>query len=172
MYLLFNNKTLVVVQSLSLVQLFVTPWTVVYQAPLSMGFPRQESWSRLPFPSLGELLDPGMEPVSPALAGKFFTIEPSGKPRILQQVLLDAFQTATFHSFFADAISVLLYSTIYSEKARRADFILRFLGNTTLIPEVIPLDSDWIASVLVCNQPVLWKIRPWTKNLELDLIVY
>ena len=43
-------------------------------------FPREEYWNGLPFPSLGHLLDPGMESVSPALAGRFFTTEPSGKP--------------------------------------------------------------------------------------------
>ena len=53
---------------------------IACQAPLSMGFPRQEYWSGLPFPSLGDLPDPGMEPVSPALADKFFTNEPPGKP--------------------------------------------------------------------------------------------
>ena len=46
---------------------FATPWTIARQAPLSMGFPRQEYWSGLPFPSLGGLPDPGIEPVSPAL---------------------------------------------------------------------------------------------------------
>ena len=45
----------------------LTPWTVARQAPLSMGFPRQEFWSGLPFPSPGELPDPGIEPESPAL---------------------------------------------------------------------------------------------------------
>ena len=45
-----------------------------------MGFSRQEYWSGLPFPSLGDLPDPGIEPVSPALAGGFFTTEPPGKP--------------------------------------------------------------------------------------------
>ena len=50
----------VVVQLLSCVQLFVTPWTVVHQAPLSMGFSRQEYWSGLPFPLTGDLSDPGM----------------------------------------------------------------------------------------------------------------
>ena len=45
----------------------VTPWTVVFQAPLSMGFSRQEYWSGLPFPSPGDLPDPGIEPRSPAL---------------------------------------------------------------------------------------------------------
>ena len=54
----------------------MTPWTVARQAPLSMGFPRQECCSGFPFPSLGDLHDPGMEPTSPAfpaLAGRFFT---------------------------------------------------------------------------------------------------
>ena len=51
-------------QSLCWVQLFVTPWTVALQAPLSMGFSRQESWSGLPFPPPGDLPDPGTEPVS------------------------------------------------------------------------------------------------------------
>ena len=68
---------------LSHVWLFVTPWTVAHQAPLSMGFPRQEYWSGLPFSSPGTLPDPGIELtslVSPALAGRFFTINPPAKP--------------------------------------------------------------------------------------------
>ena len=52
-----------------------------HQVPLSMGFPRQEYWSGLPFPSPGDLPDPGIKPKSPALAGRFFTTEPPGKPR-------------------------------------------------------------------------------------------
>ena len=62
--------------ALSHVQLFATLWTVAHQAPLSREFPRQEYWSGLPFPSPGDLPDPGVEPVSPvspALAGGFFT---------------------------------------------------------------------------------------------------
>ena len=55
------------VKSLSRVRLFATPWTVAYQAPLSMGFSRQEYWSGLPFPSPGELPNSGIEPQSPAL---------------------------------------------------------------------------------------------------------
>ena len=53
--------------------IFVTSWTVACQVPLSMGFPRQEYWSGLPFPSPEDLPDPGIDPVSPALAGRFFT---------------------------------------------------------------------------------------------------
>ena len=56
----------------------MTPWTVACQAPLSTGFPRQECWNGLPFPSPGDLPDSGIESVSPALAGGFFTTEPPG----------------------------------------------------------------------------------------------
>ena len=72
-----------VLSHFSHVQCFVTLWTVAHQAPLSMGFSWQESWSRLPFPPPGDLLDPGNEPVSltsPALAGGFFPTAPPGKP--------------------------------------------------------------------------------------------
>ena len=61
---------------------FVTPWTVACQAPLSMGFPRQEHCTGLPFPSPGDLPDPGIEPRSPAWVGRFFITEPPGKPCI------------------------------------------------------------------------------------------
>ena len=62
----------------------MTPWTVARQAPLSMGFARQEYWSGLPFPPPGDLSDPGIVPaslVSPALAGEFFSNAPAGKPQ-------------------------------------------------------------------------------------------
>ena len=69
------------VKSLSRVQLFVTPWTVASQAPPSMGFPRQEYWDGIPFSSPGDLPDPGIEPISPALvADSLFTTEPPQKP--------------------------------------------------------------------------------------------
>ena len=73
------------VKSLSRVRLLATPWTAAYQAPLSMGFPSQGYWSRLPFLSPGDLPDPGIQLsslASPALAGGFFTTEPQGKPFI------------------------------------------------------------------------------------------
>ena len=63
----------------------VTPQTVAHQAPLSMGFARQEDWNGLPFPPPGNCPDARIEPVSPALAGGFFTTEPPGKPRIAQK---------------------------------------------------------------------------------------
>ena len=81
-----NCTTYVCVCELSFIHLFVTPWTIALQAPLTMEFSRQEYWSRLPFPTPGDLHYPGIESessvstVSPALAGRFFTPEPSGKP--------------------------------------------------------------------------------------------
>ena len=64
---------------LSRVRLFVTPQTVAYQAPLSMGFSRQESWSGLPFPSPGDLPNPGIKLGSPALQTDALPSEPPGK---------------------------------------------------------------------------------------------
>ena len=62
---------------------------MAHQTPLPMGFPRQAHWSGLPFPSPGDLPDPGIEPASPALAGGFFTAEPPWKPSVLY-ILADA----------------------------------------------------------------------------------
>ena len=58
----------------------MTPWTVARQAPRSVGFPRQEYWSGLPFPSPGGLPDPGIKPRSPALQADSLPSEPPGKP--------------------------------------------------------------------------------------------
>ena len=69
---------LVKMKSLSCVRLFVTPWTVAYQATPSMGFSRQECWSGLPLPSPGDLPDPGIEPGSPALQADALPSKPPG----------------------------------------------------------------------------------------------
>ena len=71
------------VKSLSRVWIFVTLWTVGHQVPPSVGFPRQEYWSGLPFPSPGDLPDPGIEPKSSALRADTLTSEPSGKPNMV-----------------------------------------------------------------------------------------
>ena len=64
---------------LSHVQLFAPPWTVGHQAPLSIEFSRQEYWSGLLFPTPGDLSHPGIKPMCPALAGRFFTTVPPWK---------------------------------------------------------------------------------------------
>ena len=66
------------VKSLSHARLFVTPWTVAYQVPLSMGFSRQEYWSGLPSPSPGDLPNSGIEPRSPTLQVDALTSDPPG----------------------------------------------------------------------------------------------
>ena len=69
-------------KSLSPVQLFVTPWTAAHQAAPSMGFSRQEYWSGLPFPSPGDLPDPGIELRSPTFQADALTSEPPGSYHI------------------------------------------------------------------------------------------
>ena len=73
-----------------------TPWTLAHQASLSMRSPRQEYWNGLPLPSLGDLPNPGMEPVSPALVGKFFTTEPPG--RLNTQIVVGLKPSPWFHT--------------------------------------------------------------------------
>ena len=68
------------VVSHSVISNFVTPWTVAHKLPLSIGFSKQEYWSGLPFPSPGDLPDPGIEPRSSALQADSLPSEPSGKP--------------------------------------------------------------------------------------------
>ena len=87
------------VKLLSRVQLFATPWTVAYQAPPSMEFSRQVYWSGLPFPSPGDLLDPVIEPGSPALqADTLLSEHPGIKPASPGSPALQADSLPTEHS--------------------------------------------------------------------------
>ena len=99
----------------------MTLWTVAHQAPLSMGFPRQEYWSGLPFPSPGDLSDPGIEPTSlvlPALAGRFFTTAPPGKPQSsLQSSIYFTILTFTFTKQFRSLLWVSLYLEIFVSRS-------------------------------------------------------
>ena len=72
---------------LSHVQLFVTPWILALQAPLSIGFSRKEYWSGLPFPLPGDLPDPGIEPMSSVSAGRFFTTSSTWEALIIIQII-------------------------------------------------------------------------------------
>ena len=83
------------VQWLSCILLFVTPWTVACQAPLSVVFFRQEYWGGLPFPPAGDLPYPGIKPTSPALAGRFFTTSATWEAYLVC-VYLYIFNTDTF----------------------------------------------------------------------------
>ena len=96
------------VKSLSHVRLFVTPWTVAYQAPPSMGFSRQEYWSGLPFPSPGDLPKPGIEPVSSALQTDTLPSEPPGKPCTSLVMLI----TVMFGSHISVCMCAQLFSRV------------------------------------------------------------
>ena len=76
---------------LNCVRLFVTVRTAVCQASLFMEFSGQEHWKRLLFPTPGDLPNPEIEPMSPALSGGFFTTEPPGKPIFLNQLSVDVY---------------------------------------------------------------------------------
>ena len=83
---ILNHMCTCVLSRFSHVRLLATPWTVAHQAPLSMGFSRQEFWGGLPCPPPGDLPDPGMEtasPVAPALTGRLFSTESPGKPTFI-----------------------------------------------------------------------------------------
>ena len=83
---------------------FVTPWTAAHWAPLSMGFPRQESWSGLPFPSPGVLPKPGIELKAPALASGFFTTVLPSESQDIKYLFANGFPNVYLHNrFFSTA---------------------------------------------------------------------
>ena len=93
---------------------FTTPWSVARQAPLSTGFLRQDYWSGLPFPSPGDLPDPGIKPGSPALAGRFFTTSPTWEawfPQSLQQFMFRP--TVIQDSLFSTASPTLAVTCLF-----------------------------------------------------------
>ena len=85
-------------KSFSRVRLFATSWTVARQASLFMRFSRQEYWIGLPFPSPGDLPNPGIEPTSPALQADALTSEPPGKPSQRKAMPKNAQTPAQLHS--------------------------------------------------------------------------
>ena len=88
---------------LSSVWLFVTPWTVACQSPPYKEFPWQEYWSGLPFPSPGDLPNPGIKPGSPTLVGRFLTTEPLGNAKNLIKYSLSHYNSAKgYNSLFLD----------------------------------------------------------------------
>ena len=103
------------------------PWTVACQAPLSTGFPRQEYWSRLPFPPPNDLPNPGVKPVSPAssaLAGRFFTTEPPGKPQI--RIVGHFYYLLSFIFLFPLEFSCVLHFVTPWTVARQAPLSMGF----------------------------------------------
>ena len=86
-----------------------------HQAPLSRGFSRQEYWSGLPFPPPGGLPDPGIEPMSPALAGRFFTTEPHGKPMNVYEPLLKPWSILLLYTWTSLVNDNLAITCVFSK---------------------------------------------------------
>ena len=121
---------------LSSVWLFATPWTVAHQGPLSMGFPRQECWSGLLFPSLRDLPDPGTEPKSPALADGVFTTKASRKPPYTSKAVSKPLSGVSIISLIPGNFSIKLF---FSYILFIFSFMFLFLMDTRYIAE------DWIS---------------------------
>ena len=136
---------------------FATLWTVAHQAPLSMGFLRQEYWSRLPFPSPGDFPEPEIKPVYPLLACGFFATEPPGEPICCQLYCLISKKDALilkFHLVFIyDILQVLCWNSTATMKLL---WHLIFIKSMTLC-------SHWAGSTL------LWLFLPPMCNLSSQL---
>ena len=121
---------------------FVTALTIACQVPLSMGFPRQEYWSELSFPSPGDLSNPEVEPTSPELVGRLFTTEPPGKPHA---VLVTAKKNS--HSSPAGPCSVRLRTTYFCFNSQLDSFlslIIRYWDNCCITLNTGSLSLRWV----------------------------
>ena len=134
-------------QLLRFVHLFATSCAVAYQAPLSMGFPRQEYWSQLPFLLPGNLPDPGIEPESPELAGRFFTTESSGK--IVYIVYINQ---NLFYSLLYMLCGVSITSTEYQLFPSPFSIPLKPVHHVVCMCLLQCLLLGWFWVTLVCSQ--------------------
>jgi len=127
-----------VLSHFSCVWLFVTPWTIAHQTPQFMGLCSQEYWSGLPFPSPGDLPDPGIEPVSltsPTLAGRFFTLVSPQKPNywgIVDLHFCIRFRCTVEVTVFWGPFSFLWFLVIYS---RNVSFVAGGSWNLNALPQ-------------------------------------
>ena len=137
----------------SCVRLFVTPWTVTHQAPLSMGFSRQEYWSRLPYPPPGDLPNPGIEStslMSPALAGGFFTTSSMWEAHFmvwLASNLKNKLSPRCDPGWYLDHIWQLIWQCVYSKY--RSQLPATFLEASLLKAKVITFNSG-LADRILC----------------------
>ena len=105
-------------------------------APLSMGFSRQEYWSGLPFPSL-DLLNPGIEPMSPALAGRFFTTEPQGKSPMRVKIMQNKNTLDSVLGTAGSCLSFNVWDCILNQYEGNASYILLTLYLRAVMAEEV-----------------------------------
>ena len=127
---------------------FVTPWTVTHQASLSIGFPREEYWIGLPISSPGDLPDPGIEPRSPALAGRFFTTESLGKLELL-----------LFFFNFNWRLITLQYCSCFDIHWHESAMGVHVFPILNPPPNSVPIPSLWVVPV---HQPWASYLMHWT----------
>ena len=126
------------------VRFFSTLWSIAHQTPLSVGFSRQEYWSGLPFPSLGDLPNPGIEPrslIPPAVAGRFLPLVPPGKPCNSLPELAAPPGLPFFYSLF----SCVLY--FLSPAFSALSLLYIFLNHIWLPPVLIPRSFCFFSSL-------------------------
>ena len=125
-------------KSLSHVRVFVTPWTIAYQVSPSMGFSRQLYWSGLPFPSPGDLPNPGIEPGSPALEADALTSEPPGKPYNGKRVINFSLSISRNRKF---TISLLLWTPVIGNSVLYWTKVYHFRGSSPSLPPCTQLQN-------------------------------
>ena len=144
----------------------VRPWTVALKVPLFMGFPRQEYWRDLPFPSSGDICDPGIESVSPALAGIFFNTEPPGNPLAKHYPSINfRIDAVILLLLFFSLIYVVLFYSVHMRTGGQHLFKNRFI-----------ILMNWIKSTYICldlfNIGVSLDIYSLTYSFKLYLLFY
>ena len=127
-----------VVELLSYVRLFATPWTMAHQALLSIGFSRQEYWSGLPFPSPGHLPDPGIKPKSPASAGGFFTTQLPGNLMIYIYGLLEFHYNTCY--YYSDFNVIILFLNLLFIKNNKKN-VKNLVGLQDLCQRFLQIDT-------------------------------
>ena len=129
-------------QSLSCTRLFTTPWTIACQALQSMGFPKQEYWSELPFSSLGDFSNPGIEPEYLALARGYFTTEPPDKyqEQLLRSLVMTMYQN--YYNPLFIYLFIYLYYLPWSLRQKRIHLQCKKPGFALWVRK-IPWRREW-----------------------------
>ena len=165
------NKMCCAVLSQSVISDSAIPWTVAHQTPQFVRFPRHEHWSGLPFPPPGDLLDPGIKPVSPALAGRFLTIEPPGKSGELFVVVV---QLLSYVLFFTAprmaACQAPLSSTVLQSSLKFLYIELVMPSSSLVLRRPLLLLPSVFPSVRVFSNESALHIR-WPKYWSFSFII-
>ena len=146
-------------------------WTVALQALLSMGFPWQEYWCGLSFPSPGDLPNPGIEPTSPVLAGRFFTTEPPGSPLLTISSLQSLSRVQLFVTSWTAACQASLSITnsrswlkLMSIKLVMPSNHLIFCRPLLLLPSIFPNIRVFSNESILC---IRWP-KDWSFSLNIS----